>query len=276
MTQRRNVSSESEFEAAVGYSRAVRTGPFVAVAGTTAAGDDRRRPGTRSVAPHRGRAHRGRRGAVRRGADADVRHRHHPAGTRSAPCTPRCSATSALSRPWSRCPRSSPRSCWSRSRSTPMSDSTPSPTQRREPPVGVRQVGRDARHSRRRAVVRTDAGTRIDSGSRRHTGLPAHRARPARSESSAAAPGRCGRHTAGWRADGPAQGSKGGRSRRRRVTRGGARRRPGALATRPSCTDGRVLEGVIIRQPAVPATSARRETRHTRKRPGNKAGTENV
>jgi enamine deaminase RidA (YjgF/YER057c/UK114 family) len=40
MTQRRTVSSGSEYESFVGYSRAVRSGPFIAVAGTTGAGDD--------------------------------------------------------------------------------------------------------------------------------------------------------------------------------------------------------------------------------------------
>lgn len=39
MTQRRSVSSGSDYEAAVGYSRAVRAGRHIAVAGTTGAGD---------------------------------------------------------------------------------------------------------------------------------------------------------------------------------------------------------------------------------------------
>lgn len=37
---RRKVSSGSEYESTVGYSRAVRTGPHIAVAGTTGAGAD--------------------------------------------------------------------------------------------------------------------------------------------------------------------------------------------------------------------------------------------
>jgi enamine deaminase RidA (YjgF/YER057c/UK114 family) len=38
--KRRYVSSGSEYEATVKYSRAVRTGPYVVVAGTTGNGDD--------------------------------------------------------------------------------------------------------------------------------------------------------------------------------------------------------------------------------------------
>src|SRR5262249_61166073 len=40
MTQRRTVSSGSQYESVVGYSRAVRVGPHVVVAGTTADGGD--------------------------------------------------------------------------------------------------------------------------------------------------------------------------------------------------------------------------------------------
>ena len=39
-SQRVNLGSGTEFESLVGYSRAVRVGPHVAVSGTTGAGDD--------------------------------------------------------------------------------------------------------------------------------------------------------------------------------------------------------------------------------------------
>jgi enamine deaminase RidA (YjgF/YER057c/UK114 family) len=40
MADRVNISSGSQYESAVGYSRAVRVGPFVVIAGTTGEGSD--------------------------------------------------------------------------------------------------------------------------------------------------------------------------------------------------------------------------------------------
>lgn len=119
-TDRILVSSETDFEAAVGYSRAVRVGPLIAVSGTTdPAASDGIAAQTREVLRRIGIA------LVEVGATlSDV---IRPASTsptsraggRLRPCTPRSSVTSVRRRPWSKLPRSSsPDYSW-RSKPTP-------------------------------------------------------------------------------------------------------------------------------------------------------------
>jgi enamine deaminase RidA (YjgF/YER057c/UK114 family) len=98
---RSNVSSGSDFESAVGYSRAVRVGPQVAVAGTTGAGDN-------LVAQTRDALSRIETALGQAGATlADVvRTRIYVTDisrcARSATCTRRSSAKSVRRPPWSR------------------------------------------------------------------------------------------------------------------------------------------------------------------------------
>ena len=79
MSERRHHSTHTEFEARIGYDRAVRVGDVVHVSGTLGIGPDGRPPEgayEQSVAALRadpGRARGGRRVTRRCGANADVR-----------------------------------------------------------------------------------------------------------------------------------------------------------------------------------------------------------
>ena len=101
------VSSESDFESTVGYSRAVRVGPHVAVAGTTGTGPPATSPRQTRDALRRIEIALHEAGAsltdvVRtRIYVTDISRWHEVA----VPCTPRCSAISGRRPPWSKCRR---------------------------------------------------------------------------------------------------------------------------------------------------------------------------
>jgi enamine deaminase RidA (YjgF/YER057c/UK114 family) len=103
-SRRINVSSGSAFEARVGYSRAVRIGPLVVVAGTTAPGDDVATQ-TREVLRRIEIAL----GEVGAALTDVVRTRMFVTDiafwSEGAPYTRRCSAPYDRWRPWSRCLR---------------------------------------------------------------------------------------------------------------------------------------------------------------------------
>ena len=107
--------SGGPFEPTVGYSRVVRAGDLVVVAGThrahaptawspaSATPYQQTRQALENVAAALERVGAGLADVVR---TRDVRRRHRRAGTTSAAPTARCSATSARSTRWSRSPRS--------------------------------------------------------------------------------------------------------------------------------------------------------------------------
>ena len=117
MSERNTVPAAGAWGPIIGYSRAVRVGQTVHVAGTTAPGADlaeqtRGAFGIALDAISELGAH-----ARRRRPHADVPHRHHPVGRPRAACTESCSARRAPSPRWSRSPGWSTPICSSRSSS---------------------------------------------------------------------------------------------------------------------------------------------------------------